>query len=182
MTAFHILHNLIIFINIVITFRLLCDFSCTGLFFCCQDPRGKSHRASRILDHILLKRPDEDFAKLCEALINTNQRHVVDRWLTPGGRDRTDLAPEHAPPVPMDVDEAELSKFNVPEWRELIVRKRNEIVDELEPNEDLLNDLLKYGVMNVYVYEVLKVSVRFSFPAGPHTTSYDGRLTASGAA
>lgn len=129
------------------------------LFF--QDSRGKSHRAARILDHIMLKRPDEDFEKFCEALRSTGQGHVVDRLLTPGGRDRTDLADLRLTSL-TEMDETELRQLMVPNWRELIVYKRNEIVDELEATDDILNDLVKHGVMNICVCEVLKVRLDVS--------------------
>lgn len=106
------------------------------------------------------KRSDEDFAKLCDALRCTNQGHVVDRWLTPGGRDRTDLAtnPESSATVYEQVDDESLKNLMVPGWKDLLIKKRNEIIDVLDPTDDILNELVKHGVMNISVFEVMKVS------------------------
>jgi hypothetical protein len=76
---------------------------------------------------------------------------VVDELLMVGGTDRTDLAVvsfEYLLTEKVQVDVSELRSLLVPGWKDLIKYNCNDIVHELKVSDALLNDLVKYRVMN----------------------------------
>lgn len=133
------------------------------MFILTKGQLGRTNRVSLILDHILLKRPDEDFHKFLRALKTTGQGHIVEKFFTLGGiegRDRSDDVPRTSQqPIVDDED----SVSHIADWPKFLVRCRNDIVSQLEPGDELLGELLRRGVMNLPVFEVMKVSSEVSF-------------------
>ena len=101
----------------------------------------------------MLKRPDEDFIKLKEALIALGQTHVV-KYLEPSARDSTDLAEDSAFSSETRMD---FSQDHVRGWKNLIVNNRTKLVEDLDVNDELISELIKFGVINETFSEILKV-------------------------
>jgi len=119
-----------------------------------QAPQGRSNRVAKLLDHIMLKRPDEDFFKLKEAIIELGQVHVVQYLEPPSAIDSTDRAEESASASGTRMD---FSQDYVRGWKNLIVNNRTKLVEELNVNDELISELIKFGVINVTFSEILKV-------------------------
>ena len=124
-----------------------------------QNPKGKSNRVAKLLDHIMMKRPDEDFVKLKEALTELGQVHVV-KYLEPSAVDNTDRAQRSASESAAEVD---LSRFCFHGWKNLLVNKRTKLVDCITVNDELITELIKLGVINVTFSEILKVIIFDAF-------------------
>jgi len=101
----------------------------------------------------MLKRPDEDFIKLKQALTELGQHHVV-RYLEPSATDSTDQAEE---PSSENATRTDFSQDFVPGWKTLIVNNRTKLVENLTVNDELITELIKFGVINVTFSEILKV-------------------------
>jgi len=81
--------------------------------------------------------------------------------LNADGADRTDLAaiPQHPLEVNLQLEMPKLQSLLVWNWKVLLRHFRNEIENELDVSDELLNELLKLEVMNITVWEVIKVSM-----------------------
>lgn len=117
-----------------------------------QAPKGRSNRVAKLLDHIMLKRPDEDFIKLKESLIELGQVHVAE-YLGPTA---TDWAEELAS---ADAARKDFSNDYIRGWKNLILSNRTKLVDELTINDELITELINFAVINVTFSEILKVIV-----------------------
>jgi len=106
----------------------------------------------------MLKRPDEDFMKLKDALIELGQVHVT-KYLEPSATDSTDRADELASARAARTD---FSQDYVRGWKNLIVNNRTNLVEELAVNDELISELIKFGVINVTFSEMLKVAISFA--------------------
>jgi len=102
----------------------------------------------------MLKRPDEDFVKLKEALVELGQEHVL-MYLEPSSVDRTDQAEELSLPNQAGTD---FSQDYVRGWKTLLVSNRTKLVDGLDVSDQLMTDLMNFGVINMTFSEFLKVS------------------------
>lgn len=117
-----------------------------------QAPKGRSNRVAKLLDHIMLKRPDEDFMKLKESLIELGQVHVAE-YLSPTATDRAEEL------ASTGVVRKDFSNDYIRGWKNLIVSNRTKLVEELTINDELITELINFGVINVTVSEILKVIV-----------------------
>jgi len=124
-----------------------------------QAPKGRSNRVAKLLDHIMLKRPDRDFIVLKEALIELGQVHVV-KYLELSPIDSTDRAEDADLTCASKTD---FSQDYVRGWKRLLVNNRTEIVDQLTVNDELISLLIKFGVINVTFSEMLKVRRNFRY-------------------
>jgi len=102
----------------------------------------------------MLKRPDEDFVKLREALVELGQEHVL-MYLEPSPVDRTDQAEELSLSSQARTD---FSQDYVRGWKTLLVSNRTKLVDGLDVSDQLMTDLMNFGVINMTFNEFLKVS------------------------
>ena len=118
-----------------------------------QAPKGRSHRVAKLLEHIMLRRPDQDFVKLKDALIELGQVHVA-KYLESSPVDNTDRAEEVAV---ASASKTDFSQDYVRGWKNLLVNNRIELVDHLMVNDELISQLIKFGVINVTFSETLKV-------------------------
>jgi len=119
-----------------------------------QAPQGRSNRVAKLLDYIMLKRPDDDFIKLKKAIIELGQVHVV-KYLEPCAIDHTDQAVEWASTG--ETRSTDFSCHYVRGWKALIVNNRTDLVDDLVVDDGLVGELIKFGVINVTFSEILKV-------------------------
>jgi len=101
----------------------------------------------------MLRRPDQDFVKLKEALIELGQVHVV-KYLELSPVDNTDRAEESALESASKTD---FSQDYVRGWKNLLVNNRTELVDQLAVNDELISQLIKFSVINITFSEMLKV-------------------------
>jgi len=101
----------------------------------------------------MVKRPDEDFIKLKEALITLGQLHIV-RYLESVATDSADRADE-LPPA--NATRTDFSTDYVPGWKNLLVSNRTKLIDKLTVDDDLITRLINLGVINVTFSEMLKV-------------------------
>jgi len=101
----------------------------------------------------MVKRPDDDFIKLREALIELGQGQVV-RYLEAPAVDSTDRAVELAVTTATAVD---VCRDNVHGWKAKIVNHRTELVERLSVNDELISELFKFGVINDTFREILQV-------------------------
>jgi hypothetical protein len=120
-------------------------------------PEGRTNRVAQLLDYIMLKRPAEDFVKLCNTLNETGQDYIVTEYLSPESlkkaqdRDKTDWPSvtwqnSHEPDVrPVRLD-----------WKKILIRNHLELVDNMAVEDDLINELLKLRVINRQFSEILK--------------------------
>jgi len=100
----------------------------------------------------MLKRPDEDFMKLKESLIELGQVHVAE-YLSPTATDRAEEL------ASTGVVRKDFSNDYIRGWKNLIVSNRTKLVEELTINDELITELINFGVINVTVSEILKVIV-----------------------
>jgi len=101
----------------------------------------------------MLRRPDRDFIVLKEALIELGQVHVV-KYLESSRADSSDRAEEADLADPTNMD---FSQDYVRGWKNLLVNSRTKLVDQLTVNDELISQLIKFGVVNVTFSEILKV-------------------------
>jgi len=113
---------------------------------------------AKLLEYIMLKRPDSDFLKLKEALIELGQVHVAN-YLEPTAVDSTH---RDEPLVSPNATRTDFSQDYVRGWKRLIVNNRTMIVEELTVKDELISELLKFGVINITFSEILKVRLLFS--------------------
>jgi len=118
-----------------------------------QAPKGRSNRVAKLLDYIMLKRPDDDFVTLKKAVIELGQVHVV-KYLEPSPMDSTDRAEDSAMTSATRTD---FSQDYVRGWKTIIVNNRTKLVEDLSVNDELISELIKFGVINVTFSEILKV-------------------------
>jgi len=124
-----------------------------------QEPKGRSNRVAKLLDYIMLKRPDSDFIKLKKALIDLGQVHVAN-YLEPTAVDSTDRA--EASLASANATRTDFSHDYVHGWKRVIVNNRTKLVEELNVKDELINELIKFSVINVTFSEILKVRMLFS--------------------
>lgn len=97
---------------------------------------SKSKRASAILSYLLAKRPDEDFIKFCEALQETNQSKIIEKYLNPNysfrerWRYKRQDTTDSTPGVRVEP--------RTENWKVLLTEKRIELIDSIDASPDLL--------------------------------------------
>lgn len=98
---------------------------------------------------------DSDYQKFCDALKETNQRHVVDDYLSDGAVG----CYRHSLRRSQTCTDSIASRENpvLCNWKDVLVRQQSNLIDELDPNQDLINHMEKTGVMNRRCAERCKV-------------------------
>ena len=102
-------------------------------------------------------RPEADFVRLCEALEATNQRHVVDRYLSKNSVQ----APDQGSLSAEDLSRATVTKKGnvVDTWRTVLIQNRSAIIELLHSSDDFIDRLVTYRVMNFATGEMCRVSI-----------------------
>lgn len=126
--------------------------------FMLQVPKGRSNRVTELLNYIAQHRPYQDFLKLKGALIELGQVHVV-KYLESSPVDSTDRVEEAVLASTIRID---FSQDYVRGWKNLLVNNRVEIVNHLLVNDELISQLIKFGVINTTFSETLKVMMLVS--------------------
>lgn len=130
---------------------------------------GRSNRASAILDHLILKRPFEDFLKFRDALIETNQKHIVDKYFSHSrpSADQSDVCLVDVRPHVIDSKQdisKLLSKYknlsNL-DWKATFVETRSDLVNDIDASNDFINLLLGLGIFNAISFEACQVKQIF---------------------
>lgn len=122
--------------------------------YCCgllreQSPKGRSNRVEGILNHLMLSRPDEDFVKFCNALTATNQDHVVRQFLSKESiHIQQPRSPSYTGTEQLRLAVQLPANLQDDEWKKLLIKRRSSIVNDLDASGDLIDHLLKCGVMN----------------------------------
>ena len=154
-----------------VAFRLLLPFGVFDFLFF-QDIKGKSNRVEAILNHLMTRRPDEDFVKFCRVLQSTNQPHIVQLYLNKDSsrsHDRRNPASSsssssgnssrHPPPVPLPKSTSDrLQQLESDDrWRQVLIERRASLIERMDVSGDILNRLLSLGVMNKSIAEKCQV-------------------------
>lgn len=124
------------------------------MWFLFQSIDGRCSRVEALLIDIMHK-GENDYEKFCEALKETNQRHVVDDYLSQGAvgcyrhslersRTYTDSIASKESPVLCN-------------WKDVLVRQQSRLIDDMDPSQDLINYLEVESVMNRRCAERCKV-------------------------
>ena len=114
---------------------------------------GRSERVDDILQHIL-RGPSKHFESLREALEANGQKHVVETLLTPQGRSLMRENKDDTPPrLPSTFDTTQFD-----DWKDVIRHNRTEIVNNMNSSDEVLGELVKWGVLIDNLYQQLKVS------------------------
>lgn len=130
---------------------------------------GRSNRASAILDHLILKRPFEDFLKFRDALIETNQKHIVDKYFSHSrpSADQSDVCLVDVRPHVIDSKQdisKLLSKYknlsNL-DWKATFIETRSDLVNDIDASNDFINLLLGLGIFNAISFEACQVKQIF---------------------
>lgn len=133
---------------------------------------GRSRRAAAILDHLLLKRPYEDFVHFCEALNSTNQKHIVEKYLKVDHirqLNQPDSRGFNCPPHTIDLKKSvsqdlvgyDVSVLSNLDWKAVFVETRSILVDEVDASNEFINELLALGVFNSMSYEACEEKTAF---------------------
>jgi len=131
-----------------------------------QSIKGRSNRVEAILNHLRVSRPDEDFVEFCEALRLTNQRHIVEQYLSKDSVYRESSAAQlNSDPSPRldlkllpHISGLVHHLIKDDGWKTVLINRQSEIVEKIRVSNDLLNKLRSFGVMNQTTAERCQVN------------------------
>jgi hypothetical protein len=106
----------------------------------------------------LARRPNGDFLSFCQALIETEQKHIVINYLTPEVP-VADTPVSETDAVPVRVESVQTSRTVVPafDWRNLIRENLVHLTLAVDPDSGLLRELLSMGVINEWIIDTFQV-------------------------